>query len=398
MNITIKNQVCRLPSTKKLKVLSPIHHSGKSLHDLAHKIYQNLPMFLIGKQNIVIIVNDATRNTRTDLVLSLLKPYIFNLQFTVLIATGTHPSPTDDEMMKILGTELEWIKPYVKIHDSSNDAMIYCGKTSFNNEILLNNIITGKDAIITINSVEPHYFAGFTGGRKSIVPGIASYQTIEKNHSLAMCKNAIICRLEGNPVNKDFEEAVSFLTQPIFSIQLVQNAKNEMIDLFCGDLNESFKNATELAKNIYQIPIKTRYDVIIAEVESPFDETFYQAHKALENSKSVLNKKGIFILLACCKYGIGNSKFVTYLQQYCSNSNRLSENYRLGLHKSYKIFQFLQKHTLWLVSNEKPFDIKHPNFHQTTFLQEAIDYCIRKCSNSFLHIKMAATTIPTKTD
>ncbi|MBN1150084.1 DUF2088 domain-containing protein, partial [candidate division WOR-3 bacterium] len=134
---------------------------------------------------LLIVVNDQERNTPTAEILDVLAkdPYIQKIS-SVIIASGTHKNPSEDQLNRILGK----FKPREIIFHESKDpqSLKFFGVSVFGNEIYLNRVLGDFDAVLAINSVEPHYFAGFTGGRKSFLPGIAGFSTIEKNHSLAL--------------------------------------------------------------------------------------------------------------------------------------------------------------------------------------------------------------------
>jgi nickel-dependent lactate racemase len=135
------------------------------------------------KVPVLIIVNDATRPTRTSMVLETIKHYVQNEHLQFIVATGAHRAPTEQELRTIFGKYYQEYETRILIHDSQNkESLEYHGKTRYGNELWLNKAVARFERIFVIGSVEPHYFAGFTGGRKSILPGIAGYDTIEQNH------------------------------------------------------------------------------------------------------------------------------------------------------------------------------------------------------------------------
>ena len=214
--------------------------------------------------------------------------------------------------------------------------------------------------IITINSIEPHYFAGWTGGRKRIVPGLAGYKTITANHKLTLSPECQICRLEGNPVHDDLQEAFDMCMDKItdkgfFTFQFIVDSKATIHNLYAGNYSV-FKKGVNTAKSIFQIPIAHNYDVVISVVYAPFDKTLYQSHKALENAKNALKKENsIFILISACTEGIGPDKFLEPFKNYpnLDNNQLLRKNdtdYQLGYHKTGKILEALEYADLMLYS------------------------------------------------
>ncbi len=171
----------------------------------------DLQTFIQDKRNILIIVNDGSRNTPTQIVISAIYNYIKDKNFKFIVALGTHREPTQVELDRIFGKFYDEFKDRIFCHDSQNDEMTNLGITSRGTPISINSEVIKADGVIVISSVEPHYFAGFTGGRKSFLPGVAAFQSIEKNHKLALMDEAKILELEGNPVHEDMMEATKWL-------------------------------------------------------------------------------------------------------------------------------------------------------------------------------------------
>jgi len=178
---------------------------------------KNLPDFLAESKNVLFIVNDATRPTPTAKVLEAIYDYIKDLDIKFIIATGIHRAPTEDEYIKIFGKYYNMFKDNIFVHDSRSEKDVaYLGKSRRGTEIYLNKLCIDAHKIVTIGSVEPHYFAGYTGGRKSFLPGIASYKTIQQNHKLALSPKSKVLKLEGNPVHEDMLDALKTIKKGIF--------------------------------------------------------------------------------------------------------------------------------------------------------------------------------------
>ena len=130
------------------------------------------------------IVNDGTRPTPTAAILRVLSKKIDLSSVRFLIATGIHRAPTEEEYRMIFGELYESLNDRIHPHDSRRDKMVFLGRSKNGTEMAVNEIAVNADRLVIITSVEPHYFAGYTGGRKSFLPGVASYKTIEQNHKL----------------------------------------------------------------------------------------------------------------------------------------------------------------------------------------------------------------------
>ena len=339
----------------------------------------DLQTFLQDKMNILIIVNDGSRNTPTQNVLSVIYDQIKNKNFKFIVALGTHRKPTKIELERIFGKYFHEFKNRIICHDSQNDEMTNLGITSYGTPVRINSEVTKADCVIIISSVEPHYFAGFTGGRKSFLPGVAAFESIEKNHSLALLDEAKILKLEGNPVHEDMKEAAEMITTEIFCILTVLDNNDKVFFSTSGNIHSTLKAASEKVIEIFAPKVKEKADIVIAVNQSPLNRNLYQSQKGLENCKSILKENGIFILVSSCKEDIGNNAFYK-LMATCKSPDevfrKVEKNYKLGYHKAAKFVSFMQKNKLWMVSeieNDVLEDIFIQNFSS---LQEAVNEAI----------------------
>ncbi|MCJ2562544.1 MAG: lactate racemase domain-containing protein, partial [Candidatus Thermoplasmatota archaeon] len=217
-----------IPESAHVTVLEPKEVPPKDEIGLLKEAMSNpisftpLSEFLSGRSEFLVVVNDATRQTPTAKALEGLSEILRHKKPEFLIATGSHRAPTEDEMGSIFGKFHHEYKDRIGYHDSRNSEMVELGVTSRGTPVRVNKKVLEFDKIVLINSVEPHYFAGYTGGRKSILPGVSSYETIEANHKFALEPAARTTSLEGNPVHEDMAEAIGFLDrEKLFSINLV---------------------------------------------------------------------------------------------------------------------------------------------------------------------------------
>ncbi|MBN1434469.1 DUF2088 domain-containing protein, partial [Candidatus Fermentibacterales bacterium] len=190
----------------------------------------SLTEFLRERKSLLVVVNDAARPTPTAKVLSLIRSDLKGVPHRLIVATGAHRSPTEEELETILGDLHTAERGNLIIHDARNpDEMVRTGTTSRGTEVLLNRAVLEADGILVIGSVEPHYFAGYTGGRKAFVPGLAAYSTIERNHSHAMSPDSLPLALEGNPVHDDMMDALTTIGEkPVFAIMTVLTGRGDI--------------------------------------------------------------------------------------------------------------------------------------------------------------------------
>ena len=339
----------------------------------------DLQTFLQDKKNILIIVNDGSRSTPTQIVISVIYDQIKDKKFKFLVALGTHPKPTEIEFDRIFGKYYNEFKDRIFCHDSIHDEMTNLGTTSRGTPIRINSEVTKADAVIIISSVEPHYFAGFTGGRKSFLPGVAAFESIEKNHSLALQDKAKILELEGNPVHEDMKEAADMVTTETFCILTVLDTNDKIFYATSGNMHSTLKNASEKVIEVFAPKVKEKADIIIAINQQPLNRNLYQSQKGLENCKSILQENGIFILVSSCNEGIGNNAFYE-LMASCKSPDevfqKVEKNYKLGYHKAAKFISFMQKNKLWLVSEIEDNVLENIFIRNFSSLQKAVNEAI----------------------
>lgn len=314
---------------------------------------------LSDKENIGIIINDGDRPTPSYLVLEyILERYpdmVHKISY-VHIATGSHRKTPEGSLKRILGSTYTTFIDRINIHDgSASEDHIAIGLTSRGTDVRLDRRIFEHDLLIIINSVEPHYFAGFTGGRKSILPGMAWNGTIERNHSHALSPSSSPLALNGNPVNEDMIEGVNIFLdgRDHLSIQMIQGPGKILTGVEVGNLDTSFYKAVAKAALQFSIPIGMRYDIVVSFARDPMGRTLYQAQKAIENGKLALKKGGTIILVASCRDGIGNSSFWDLLTAYedpIEVQRAIERGYKLGYHKAARIASFSIRNDIYIVS------------------------------------------------
>ena len=339
----------------------------------------DLQTFLQDKKNILIIVNDGSRSTPTQIVISVIYDQIKDKKFKFLVALGTHPKPTEIEFDRIFGKYYNEFKDRIFCHDSIHDEMTNLGTTSRGTPIRINSEVTKADAVIIISSVEPHYFAGFTGGRKSFLPGVAAFESIEKNHSLVLQDKAKILELEGNPVHEDMKEAAMMVTTSTFCILSVLDTNDKVFYSTSGNMHSTLKNASEKVIEVFAPKVKEKADIVIAINQIPLNKNLYQSQKGLENCKSILEENGVFILVSSCNEGIGNNAFYE-LMASCKSPDevfqKVEKNYKLGYHKAAKFISFMQKNKLWLVSEIEDNVLENIFIRNFSSLQKAVNEAI----------------------
>jgi nickel-dependent lactate racemase len=272
-------------------------------------------------------------------------------EITTLVASGSHRPPGPSDIQKIFGGDIPPYGGRIAVHNCRDtNSLMRVGRTSRGTELSFNSLLSEADGIISLGSVEPHYFAGFTGGRKFLLPALAGFDSIAMNHSLAVEESARVLALEGNPVHEDFMEALRIFGRhdDIFSIQLVLNQNAEISYAFSGDITTSFEHAVSYSRDIYAPKVRKKADIVISVNEPPLDIDLYQSQKAIDNVKLAVNEGGIIILVSKCREGIGDEHFYKFLT---SETGTNAENrHKFGYHKAVKLRNVLNHVSIFAVT------------------------------------------------
>jgi nickel-dependent lactate racemase len=353
---------------------------GKVLAEaLAHPL--NAPTFaafLADARDVLFIVNDATRPTPTARVLELIKGDLAGANASYIIATGAHRAPTADELREIFGGLYDDVKDKIIIHDAKRDEdMVFIGTSSNGTEMYVNRVGVEAHKIVIIGSVEPHYFGGYTGGRKAFLPGIASRKTIEQNHKYALRPEAKALALEGNPVHEDMIDALKTIAdKEIFSIMTVLDGEHRLYAATAGHIHDSFYAAIEAANEVFCVPVSGEADVVISVAPYPMDIDLYQSQKALDNGKLALKDGGTLIMVSKCRTGVGDEAFLDLLGSCATPQETLAKlelEYKLGWHKAGKMAEIAVKGEMWGVTDLDGETLKKAFIKPYDNLQQALD-------------------------
>ncbi len=336
--------------------------------------------FLAGAQNVLVLVNDATRPTPSGKIIMTIKPFLDGKKVRYLVATGMHRAPTEEEYKFIFGELYEVLKADIYSHDSKHSEMANFGTSKNGTVIKMNKMVAEADRIIVISSVEPHYFAGYTGGRKSFLPGVSAYETIEQNHKRALSIEAQSLVLEGNPVHEDMADAMRALKdKQIFGIMVVLNKHHGTCAAYAGDLDGCFRKAVVKADEVFVVNLKQKADVVVAVTAFPYDIDLYQSQKALDNAKYAVRDGGVIILVSACRDGVGPPNFLNLLGSAATPKEalaKIAEGYKLGYHKAAKMAEIGLRCKMTAVTRLDPETSRKAHLTPRRSVQEAVDSAI----------------------
>ncbi len=340
-------------------------------------------------EKICIVISDITRAwQKMDFYL----PYIVDelssagiedKDITFLCATGSHRSQTPEEHRALLG---ERLAPRFKIadHDCRDEAnLVRLGTTSFGTPVIVNRTALECDHLILTGAIVFHDLAGWGGGKKSILPGISSFESIMANHALSLdpwvgkglnplvrCGNA-----EDNPVNLDMLEAAAYVN-PSFLFNVIIDEDGNIGKAVAGDYIKAHEAGSRLVDEIDSAYIPEKADTVVVSAGGyPKDINLYQASKALINAKEAVKDGGNIILLAECTEGFGAVELQQMLEGFRDNRSRekaLRESFSVAKYTGYLIAAIAERFNVILVSELKQRELVNSGI-RTADIHEALD-------------------------
>jgi nickel-dependent lactate racemase len=308
---------------------------------------------------VAIVVDDATRPAPSHL---LVPPILHELnmagvkseQVKVIFGCGTHKAVTHEEAVRLLGEELLNHVEAIS-HDCKAQDLVYAGATQkHGNKVYLNRVFAEANVKILTGDVCFHYYAGYGGGRKSILPAVSGEETIRHNHAMILDPNAKTGVLDGNPVHEDMVEAAK-LAKVDFILNVVTNSKGEVVRAFAGDLEQAFYEGVKLVDEMYRVSVDRKADIVIVSPGgSPADVNLFQAYKGVDSALEIVKRGGVIVLVAECPEGHGNQVFYDWLVKFSdirAIEREIRRNFVLGGHKAYYLLKALQNHQIILVSS-----------------------------------------------
>ena len=273
-----------------------------------------------GKNNIVLIASDHTRPVPSKVLvppmLAAIRRGNPHAQITILIATGCHRGTTKAELIEKFGPEIVE-QETIRIHDCAEEAnMVTVGTLPSGGSLRINRIAVEADLLISEGFIEPHFFAGFSGGRKSVLPGIAARETVYWNHNAEFIAsaNARTGILEGNPLHRDMVYAAR-AAKLAFICNVVINARHEVMGAFAGDCELAHLAGVDFLRGLCQCP-RTEADIVITTNNGyPLDQNIYQSVKGMTAGEATCKEGGVIIMAAACNDGHGGVSFLNTMTQ-----------------------------------------------------------------------------------
>ena len=307
-------------------------------------------------ETVAIVTSDITRPMPTYKVMPALLDELYAAgvrreDITLVFALGSHRRHTPQEQQKLAG-ERAWNE--IRCVDSDPDDCVHLGTTKAGTPVDITRAVAQADRRICLGNIEYHYFAGYSGGAKAIMPGVSTRSAIQANHSMMVRPEACAGALETNPLRMDIEEAGAICGID-FIVNVVLSEHKEIIKAVAGHPVAAHRAGCRFLDRIYLKPLPQAADIVlVSQGGAPKDLNLYQTQKALDNARHAVKQGGIIVLIGSCREGLGERVFEEWMTKSQSPEamiERIGRDFQLGGHKAAAIAMTLQKAKIYLVSD-----------------------------------------------
>ena len=401
-------QVVEVPEKNLLSVLesNPKEHllRGEAAvrYALAHPIGAPLLREIVhGGQKIAIVTSDISRPLPSYDVLPAVLDELYAAgvsaeDITVVLALGSHRKHTEEEKQKLVG-ERCWRE--VKCVDSDVNDCVHMGVTKAGTPVDITRVVAEADVRICLGNIEFHYFAGYSGGAKAIMPGVSTPAAIQQNHRMMVSPDACAGKLEGNPVRADIEEAGGICGID-YIVNAVLDEHKHIVYAVAGDVTEAHRVGCAYLDEMYRKKLPQQADIVlVSQGGAPKDANLYQVQKALDNAKHAVRDGGTIILIGACPEGLGSKKFEQWLTTAPTAHSMVEEigrNFELGGHKAAAIGMVLDRAQIDLVSEMDDDFVRSIFLNPQPTAQAAFDAAMEKYGSdaSVIAMPYGGATLP----
>lgn len=352
-------------------------------------------------EKIAIVTSDITRPMPTYTVMPLLLDELYAAgvkkeDITLVFALGSHRPHTEEERRHLAGDRAF---EEIKCIDGDRADVVHVGVTSRGTPVDIVRTVAQADRRILLGNIEFHYFAGYSGGAKAIMPGVSTPEAIQSNHSRMVEEAAHAGRIAGNPVREDIEEAAAMVGAD-FILNVVLDEHKRIVKAVAGDMTLAHREGCRFLDQLYVKKIPERADIVlVSQGGAPKDLNLYQTQKALDNAKHAVKKGGIVILVGSCREGLGNARFEEWMTKSASPEamiTRIRSDFQLGGHKAAAIAMVLQNAEIYLVSEMEPEFVRSMFFTPYQSAQTALDDAFKKlgADASVIVMPYGGSTLP----
>ena len=334
-------------------------------------------------EKIAIVTSDITRPMPTYKVMPALLDELYAAgvkaeDITLVFALGSHRKHTDKERKKLAG-ERAWKE--IACVDSDPADCVHMGVTAAGTPVDITRVVAEADRRICLGNIEYHYFAGYSGGAKAIMPGVSTRDAIQSNHSMMVRPDACAGALETNPLRMDIEEAGAICGID-FILNVVLSEHKEIIRAVAGHPVKAHRAGCAFLDTLYLKELPRGADIVlVSQGGAPKDLNLYQTQKALDNARHAVNPGGVIVLIGSCKEGLGERVFEEWMTTSPSPEamiERIGRDFQLGGHKAAAIAMTLEKADIYLVSDLEADFVRSIFLTPQPSVQEALDKAFEK--------------------
>lgn len=352
-------------------------------------------------EKIAIVTSDITRPMPTYQVMPALLDELYAAgvkpeDITLVFALGSHRKHTPEERKKLAG-DRAWAE--VKCVDSDPADCVRLGTTAAGTPVDITRAVAEADRRICLGNIEYHYFAGYSGGAKAIMPGVSTRDAIQSNHSMMVRPEACAGALDTNPLRMDIEEA-GRICGIDFIVNVVLSEHKEIIRAVAGHPVQAHREGCRFLDRLYLKELPQGADIVlVSQGGAPKDLNLYQTQKALDNARHAVNPGGVIVLIGSCKEGLGERVFEEWMTQSQSPAamiERIGRDFQLGGHKAAAIAMTLEKAEIYLVSDLEPDFVRSIFLTPQPSVQEALDAAFAKLGSdaTVLAMPYGGSTLP----
>lgn len=352
-------------------------------------------------KKIAIITSDITRPMPTYKVMPHLLDELYAAgvnkeDITLVFALGSHRNHTEEEMQKLAG-DRAWNE--IKCVDTNPADCVHMGTTSAGTPVDITRIVAEADYRICLGNIEFHYFAGYSGGAKAIMPGVSTRDAIQANHSMMVRPEACAGNISTNPIRNDIEEA-GRICGIDFIVNVILSEHKKVLKAVAGHPVEAHREGCKFLDTLYLKELEKPADIVlVSQGGAPKDLNLYQTQKALDNARHAVREGGIIILIGSCKEGLGEEVFEEWMTKSPSPEamiERIGHDFQLGGHKAAAIAMTLQKADIYLVSDMEPDFVKSLFLTPMADVQTALDAAFQKMGKdaTVLAMPYGGSTLP----
>lgn len=326
-------------------------------------------------EKVCIVTSDVTRPMPSALVL----PYVLeelalkgvkDSDITVVLGLGSHRPHTEGEKRALVGDR---VFERVRVLDSDPSDCVRLTVLKNGTPLDVFRPVYESDRRVLLGNIEYHYFAGYSGGMKAIMPGVSSKEAIQKNHSQMLHQNAYAGSLDQNPVRQDIDEARLHL--PVdFIVNVVLDDHKKVIGAFSGDCMKAHRKGCAFLDTVYGAELLEQYDIVVASPGGyPKDINIYQAQKGLDNASHACRAGGVIIWVAECLEGYGESTFEHWMKTMRPEQmlSEIRREFKLGGHKAAAIAKIMQQSSIYMVTALAPNEVRALGMLPFRSVQEA---------------------------